>query len=69
VRIRCAHSSASTFVGSETTSVPRSADSTRCWSVTATVEHVPSGVTGDSSIAANEAAAASSSVSIACEIR
>ena len=52
-RSRRAHSSASTFVGSDTTSVMRSADSTRFWPVSATAELAPSGATGDSSSASN----------------
>ena len=65
MRSRCAHSSASTLVGSATTSVERSADSTRFWAVGAMLEHAASGATGDSSIASNPSAAASRWPSIA----
>ena len=49
-RSRRAHSSAMTLVGSETTSVPRSAESTLFWLACPMMEQTPRGATGDSSI-------------------
>ncbi len=43
--------------GIETTSVARSADRTRFWSVGAIVEHVPSGAAGEGSSASKSCAA------------
>ena len=45
-RANSAASSASTFVGSPTTSLPRIVETTRCWSTGATAEQVHSGATG-----------------------
>ena len=50
-RSRRALSSASTLVGSETTSVPRSAETTRFCVVSATLDDEPSGASGDNSTA------------------
>jgi hypothetical protein len=54
---RRAHSSASTFVGSATTSVPRRAETTRRWLVGAMREQTPSGASGESSSASKPVAA------------
>ena len=56
-RSRRAHSSASTLVGSDTTSVPRSADNTLFWLAWPMREQTPRGATGDSSIDSKAAAA------------
>jgi len=51
--LRDAASSASTLVGSLTTSLPRVVEITRSWLTGPTAEQVPSGVTGDRSTPAN----------------
>ena len=65
--LRTAASSASTLVGSLTTSVPRVVEITRSWLTGPTAEQVPSGATGERSTPANSSGSSDHSLASSCQ--